>query len=627
MHTVSDQILQRLHEWGVDTVFGYPGDGINGLLTAWPHSTESPMFVQSRHEEMSAFEAVGYAKFSGRLGVCLATSGPGAIHLLNGLYDAKLDHVPVLALVGQTSRSAIGSSYQQEVDLAALLGDVAAYRQVLTVPQQLPHVLDRAVRVALTERTPTAVIVPADVLDLEWRPPGRAPKMVPSSLGLTRRISVPDSVALQEAADVLNTGQRVAILVGQGARGAEDEVTAVAEVLGAGVAKALLGKDALPDDLPWVTGSIGLLGSEPTEAMMRNCDTLLTIGSSFPYSEHLPDPSRARGVQIDVDGKAIGMRFPYDVCLVGDARATLGALLPRLVPTTNPGWRESIEESVRDWWEVLEREALAEAPPINPQRLFHEASRVLPDNVIVAADSGSGTTWYARHLRFRSGMRGSLSGTLASMGSAVPYAIGAKAAFPDRPVIAFAGDGAMQMNGLAELITVKRYWESWADPRFVVAVLHNNDLNMVTWEMRALQGSPKLEATQDLPDVDYAAFAANLGMYAVTVEDPDDVAPAWESALAAGRPALLDVRCSADVPPTPPRPSLEQVRRTTLSLVKGDPDTWGILAEALRVKVDGLFPNHREHNGGQEGGHGDGNGSSQRSSPRSRRRGDGPPWG
>ena len=597
MYTVSDQVLQRLHDWGVDTVFGYPGDGINGLLTAWPHSTESPMFVQSRHEEMSAFEAVGFAKFSGRLGVCLATSGPGAIHLLNGLYDAKLDRVPVLAIVGQTSRSAVGSSYQQEVDLPALFGDVAAYRQLVTVPEQLPHVLDRAVRVALSERTPTALIVPADVLELEWEPPERAPKMVPSSLGMTRRLSVPDNLALDEAADVLNAGQHVAILVGQGARGAQEEVTKVADVLGAGVAKALLGKDVLPDDLPWVTGSIGLLGTEPTDDMMRRCDTLLTIGSSFPYSEHLPDPTRVRGVQIDVDGKAIGMRFPYDVCLVGDARATLGALLPRLVPASNRSWRETIEDSVREWWEDLESEALVEAPPVNPQRLFHEASRQLPDDVIVTADSGSGTTWYARHLRFRAGMRGSLSGTLASMGSAVPYAIGAKAAFPERPVVAFAGDGAMQMNGLSELITIKRYWESWADPRLVVAVLHNNDLNMVTWEMRALQGSPKLEATQDLPDVDYAAFATSLGLQAVTVEDPDDVAPAWESALSAGRPALLDVHCNADVPPTPPRASVDQVRRTTLSLVKGDADAWGILAEALRTKVDGLFPSHRDENG------------------------------
>ncbi len=597
MYTVSDQVLQRLHDWGVDTVFGYPGDGINGLLTAWPHSTESPMFVQSRHEEMSAFEAVGFAKFSGRLGVCLATSGPGAIHLLNGLYDAKLDRVPVLAIVGQTSRSAVGSSYQQEVDLPALFNDVAAYRQLVTVPEQLPHVLDRAVRVALSERTPTALIVPADVLELEWEPPERAPKMVPSSLGMTRRLSVPDNLALDEAADVLNAGQHVAILVGQGARGAQEEVAKVADVLGAGVAKALLGKDVLPDDLPWVTGSIGLLGTEPTDDMMRRCDTLLTIGSSFPYSEHLPDPTRVRGVQIDVDGKAIGMRFPYDVCLVGDARATLGALLPRLVPASNRSWRETIEDSVREWWEDLESEALVEAPPVNPQRLFHEASRQLPDDVIVTADSGSGTTWYARHLRFRAGMRGSLSGTLASMGSAVPYAIGAKAAFPERPVVAFAGDGAMQMNGLSELITIKRYWESWADPRLVVAVLHNNDLNMVTWEMRALQGSPKLEATQDLPDVDYAAFATSLGLQAVTVEDPDDVAPAWESALSAGRPALLDVHCNADVPPTPPRASVDQVRRTTLSLVKGDADAWGILAEALRTKVDGLFPSHRDENG------------------------------
>jgi pyruvate dehydrogenase (quinone) len=590
MQTVSDQVLQRLHDWDVDTVFGYPGDGINGLLTALPDTPEAPVFVQSRHEEMSAFEAVGYAKFSGRLGVCVATSGPGAVHLLTGLYDAKLDHAPVLAIVGQAHRYALGSSDPQDVDLPALFRDVTGYREQVTVPEQLPHVLDRAIRVALSERTPTVVIVLGDVLDSAWSPPQRAPNILPSSLGLPRHLSVPDGAALQEAADVLNAGERVAILVGQGALGAADEVAQVADLLGAGVAKALLGKDAFPDDMPWVTGSIGPLGTGPSAELMRHCDTLLTIGSSFPYREHLPDPSRVHGVQIDVDPKAIGMRFPYDVCLVGDARAILGALRPRLVPRPDRRWRDAIERSVQDWCETIEAEALAEASPVNPQRLFYEAAHRLPDDAIVTADSGSGTTWYVRHVRFRPGMRGSLSGALASMGSAVPYAIGAKAAFPGRPVVAFAGDGAMQMNGMAELITVKKYWQTWADPRFVVAIVHNNDLNQVAWEMRARDGAAKVAATHGLPDVDYAGFAAGLGLDATTVDDPEQVAPAWDKALADDRPMVLDVHCSPDVAPLPPRVTSEQARKAALSLVKGETDGWGVLAEAIRIKVDGLFP-------------------------------------
>ena len=588
---VADYLLERLREWGVDKVFAFPGDGINGMLAAWGRADNEPTFIQSRHEEMSAFEAVGYAKFTGRVGVCMATSGPGAIHLLNGLYDAKLDHVPVVAIVGQTNRSAMGGSYQQEVDLLSLFKDVASdYVQMVTVPEQLPNVLDRAIRVALTERAPTAIIIPADVQELEYSAPTHAFKMVPSSIGLDWPTTVPADDAITRAAEVLNAGSKVAILAGSGARGARTELQQVADLLGAGVAKPLLGKDVLPDELPYVTGSIGLLGTRPSYEMMMNCDTLLTVGSSFPYTQFLPGFDQARAVQIDIDGKYIGMRYPYEVNLVGDAAATLRALIPHLRGKEERSWREGIESNVARWWQVMEAEAMVEADPVNPMRLFHELSSRLPDDAIVTADSGSSANWYARQLKFRGDMRGSLSGNLATMGPGVPYGIGAKFGNPGRPVIVFAGDGAMQMNGMAELITIKHYWTEWSDPRLIIAILHNDDLNQVTWEMRAMEGAPKFTESQVLPDVNYAAFAASLGLQAINVDKPDQLGPAWDSALAAGRPTVLDVRCDPNVPPIPPHATFEQAKDAAAALLKGDSDRWGILVEGVKTKIQEFLP-------------------------------------
>ncbi|MDM7489252.1 MULTISPECIES: thiamine pyrophosphate-requiring protein [Rhodococcus] len=588
---VADYLLERLRSWGIEHVFAYAGDGINGMLAAWGRAGNSPQFVQSRHEEMSAFEAVGYAKFTGRLGVCMATSGPGAIHLLNGLYDAKLDHVPVVAIVGQTNRTAMGGSYQQEVDLLSLYKDVASdYVQMVTVPEQLPNVLDRAIRVALTQRAPTALIVPADVQELEYSPPTHEFKMVPSSLGVDWPTVAPDDEAIGRAAEILNAGEKVALLVGNGARGAHEEIEQVADLLGAGAAKALLGKDVLSDELPWVTGSIGLLGTRPSYEMMRECDTLLTIGSSFPYTQFLPEYGQARGVQIDIDGRLVGMRYPNEVNLIADARTALRALIPNLRRKETRAWREKIESDVARWWETMEMEAAVPADPVNPLKLFAELSPRLPDDAIVTADSGSSANWYARQLRFRGRMRGSLSGTLATMGPGVPYGIGAKFGHPDRPVIVFAGDGAMQMNGMAELITIKRYWESWRDPRLIVAVLHNNDLNQVTWEMRAMSGAPKFVESQTLPDVDYAAFASSLGMQAITVTDPDDVGGAWETALSADRPTVLDVHTDPNMPPIPPHATWEQFKSATAAVLGGDEDRWDFVKEGIRTKAQEFMP-------------------------------------
>jgi len=588
---VADHLLERLRNWGVEHVFAFPGDGINAILAAFGRAENRPMFVQSRHEEMSAFEAVGYAKFGGGFAVCMATSGPGAVHLLNGLYDAKLDHVPVVAIVGQTAQSAMGGSYQQEIDLLSLFKDVAGdYVQMVTVPEQLPNVLDRAIRIALSERAPTAIIIPSDVQELEYAPPTHAFKMVPSSLGIEWPQVSPGDDAVRRAAAALNSGSKPAILVGQGARGARREVEEVAEILGAGAAKALLGKDVLPDDLPWVTGSIGLLGTRPSYELMMDCDTLLTVGSNFPYTQFMPDFGQARAVQIDIDGKFIGMRYPYEVNLVGDAAQTLRALIPHLRRNEDRGWRERVETNVTDWWAAMEREAKVAADPVNPQLLFHEASKQLPSNAMLAADSGSSANWYARQLRFTGDMRGSLSGTLATMGPGVPYGIGAKFAHPDRPAVVFAGDGAMQMNGMAELITVKHYWQQWSDPRLVIAVLHNNDLNQVTWEMRAMEGSPAFEESQRLPDVDYAAFAQSLGLQAITVTDPEQLPSAWERAFAADRPTVLDVHVDPDVPPIPPHATLAQMKDTAKALLKGDENRWGVIKEGLKTKAAEILP-------------------------------------
>jgi pyruvate dehydrogenase (quinone) len=593
--TVGDVLLNRLREWNVRQVFGYPGDGINGLLAAWQRAGDKPQFVQARHEEMAAFEAVGFAKFSGEVGVCVATSGPGAIHLLNGLYDAKLDHVPVVAVVGQTERSAMGGSYQQEVDLASLFKDVCSeYVQTCMVPQQLPNLIDRAIRIALSEACPTCIIVPSDVFDLEYEAPAHAFKQVPSSLGLGRAAVAADDGMVRQAADLLNAGQRVAMLVGQGARDCVEELTQVADLLGAGAAKALLGKDVLPDDLPWVTGSIGLLGTTASWHLMMDCDTLLTVGSNFPYSQFLPELDQARAVQIDRSGKWIGMRYPYELNVVGDAKSTLQALIPLLERKSDRSWREKIEKHVASWWETTQRSAMTGADPVNPMRIFHELSQRLPSNAIVSACSGSSANWYARHLKFPAGVRGSLSGTLATMGPAVPYVIGAKWAHPDRPGIAFVGDGAMQMNNMAELITVAKYWQQWTDPRLIVAVLHNDDLNQVTWELRAMGDSPKFVASQSLPDVDYAAFARSLGLNGENIDDAGQLGGAWERALSADRPTVLDVRCDPDVPPIPPHATFAQAKSVVKAVLKGDENAAGLIKQGVKQKAQQYLPGEKK---------------------------------
>jgi len=589
---VSDFFWKRMSDWGIRRIYGFPGDGINGLMGGLARAKDKIEFIQARHEEMAAFMACAHAKFTGEVGVCLATSGPGAIHLLNGLYDARLDHQPVVAIVGQQARTALGGHYQQEVDLHTLFKDVAGeYVEMATEPAQVRHVIDRAMRIAIANRAVTCIIMPNDLQELAAiETPPRAHGTVHSGIGYAAPRVIPADADLARAADALNAGKRVAMLVGAGALNATDEVIEIADLLGAGIAKALLGKAAVPDDIPYVTGSIGLLGTRPSYEMMMECDTLLMVGSGFPYSEFLPEEGQARGVQIDIDPKMLSIRYPMEVNLVGDSAATLRALIPLIKRKADRKWRAGIEANVKDWWKTLEAIAHQDGEPINPQRVFWELSPKLPDRAILVGDSGSGTNWYARDVKLRRGMMGSVSGGLATMGCGVPYAIGAKFAHPDRPVIAMVGDGAMQMNGINGLITIAKYWEKWADPRLIVLVLNNEDLNQVTWEMRAMAGDPKFEASQDLPNVHFARYAELIGLKGIFCDDPAKIASSWDDALAARKPVVIEMKTDPDIPPLPPHITLKQAKAFASTLWQGDPNEAGIIRKTIKEFAEELLP-------------------------------------
>jgi pyruvate dehydrogenase (quinone) len=588
----ADFLLERLAENGVRRIYGYPGDGINAIVGALERQKDKLDFVQVRHEEMAAFMACAHAKWTGEVGVCLATSGPGAIHLLNGLYDAKLDHQPVMAIVGQQARMGLGGNYQQEVDLQTLFKDVASqYVQVAMDAAQIRHLVDRAHRIALAERDVTCLIIPNDVAEEPAEPdPPREHGSVHSSPGYTQPRIVPADEQLTAAAQILNQGKKVAMLVGQGALHATDEVIEVADKLGAGIAKALLGKAAVPDDLPYVTGAIGLLGTKPSWTLMNECDTLLMVGSSFPYSEWLPKPGQARGIQIDIKGTMLNIRYPMELGLVGDAKETLKELAPRLERKDDRSWREQLEGEIREWWRLVEERAMQDADPINPQRLFWELNKYLPPDAIISADSGTAADWYARDLKLGRGHLASLSGTLATMGAGVPYAIAAKFAHPHRPAVALVGDGAMQMNGMAELITAAKYFHQWDDPRLVVLVLSNQDLNQVTWEQRAMQGDPRNPMTQRIPEVNYAAYADLIGLRGIRVETPDEIEGAWDQAFSSDRPVVVDALCDPSVPPLPPHITVKEAKSFVSALRRGDPDMREVITQSFKEKVLEFLP-------------------------------------
>jgi pyruvate dehydrogenase (quinone) len=461
------------------------------------------------------------------------------------------------------------------------------------VPAQMRHLVDRAMRTAMGERRVTALILPNDLADEPYEDPPHAHGSIHSGVGWTPPRVIPRDEDLRRAAAVLNEGKKVAMLVGAGAAGAVEELIAVADRLGAGAAKALLGKAVLPDDLPWVTGTIGLLGTRPSWDLMQDCDTLLMVGSSFPWSEFLPKEGQARGVQIDLQPAMLSLRYPMEVPLTGDAAETLRALLPLLEQKTDTSWRDGIAGGNKDWRELLEKRAQASADPVNPQLPFQELSKRLPERVILTSDSGSCANWFARNLQMRRGMMASLSGGLASMGAAVPYAIAAKMAHPDRPVIAMVGDGAMQMNNMAELITVAKYWRRWSNPTWICLVLNNQDLTEVTWEQRVMEGMPKFEETQRIPDFPYHRFAELAGLRGLFVDDPAKVAGAVEEALASDRPVVLEVRADPNVPPLPPHTTLQQAGSFASALLR-DPERGSVILDTARQVVNAVLPGKKD---------------------------------
>ncbi|WP_026542115.1 thiamine pyrophosphate-requiring protein [Paenarthrobacter nicotinovorans] len=560
--TVSDLMVERLQAWGVDRVFGYSGDGINGFMGALRRAEDTVEFVQARHEEAAAFMAVGHGKYTGGVGVVTSTQGPGAVHLLNGLYDAKMDSVPVVAIIGQQSTTVLGSAYMQEIDLLTLFKDVAAqFAQLASSPEQVPMLIDRAFRTALETRSPCVVIVPHDIQSAE------APELEQQhGIVVTAPVWHPAQVMPREedldaAAEILSAGERIALLVGQGARGAQKEVVELAEQLNAGITTSLLGKPCVDETLPLAAGTMGHLGTTASAYLMENCDTLLIIGSNDPWTEFYPKPGTAKAVQIDIDGRKIANRYPVEVGLVGDAAGTLTALGKRLAGRTQPSratWREDVEHQVRAWRRLSEERANVPARPVNPELVVRELSGRLPGDAQLSIDVGSCVYWYARQLVLPPGVPAHVSGTLASMGCAIPYGLAAKLAYPDRPLVALAGDGGMQMLGVAELITVAHRWREWADPRFVVCVFNNRDLAEVSWEQRENEVEPRFPASQQIPDFPYAAYGELLGLAGVRVEDPAKLGEAWDYALGMDRPTVLEVLTDPNTPLLPPFPAGEE---------------------------------------------------------------------
>ena len=558
--TVADLLVERLRSWGVRRLFGYSGDGINTFMGALRRADGDPRFVQARHEENAALMAVGHAKYTGEVGVVTSTQGPGAVHLLNGLYDAKLDHTPVVAIVGQQQRSVLGSEYQQEIDLQSLFKDVAAqFVQTVQTADQAAMIVDRAFRTALSTRSPCVVIVPHDVQELPAPDPtAHEHGVMVSAVEWRRPRVVPRDEDLRAAAEVLASGERIALLVGQGIREAGDEVRGVVERLGAGVTTSLLGKPWWDESLPVSAGVMGHLGTSASGWLMDQCDTLLIVGSNDPWSEYYPAPGQARAVQIDIDGRHLGNRYPIEVGLTGDAAETLSALLPLLPDRSDSPWRGEVEAAVRRSRQLAADRAALPADPLNPELAVRSLNAHLPADAQVAVDVGSVTYWYARHLELPPGVPAHLSSTLATMGSSIPYGIAAKLAHPDRPVVGLSGDGAMQMVGLNELVTVSRMWREWADPRFALLVLHNRDLAEVTWEQREMEGEPRFDDSQSLPEFPYAGYAELLGLGGIRVDHPDQLDDAWSRALSADRPFVIEAIVDADVPLLPPFPAGEQ---------------------------------------------------------------------
>ena len=575
----SDVLTETLIDWGVEVVFGLPGDGINGIMEALRTHQDRIRFVQVRHEESAAFMACAYAKFTGRLGVCLATSGPGGIHLLNGLYDAKLDSQPVLALTGLQFHDLIGTYTQQDVALDKLFVDVATYNERIMGPTHVENVVDLACRTAIAYRTVSHITFPVDLQELEVKKRQRSKRNIPhhTSRAEAEGAMLADPADLDKAAEILNKGKRVAILAGRGAIGAGDELEQLAEMLGAPIVKPLLGKAAVPDDSPYTTGGIGLLGTRPSQDVMENCDTLLMVGTSFPYIEFLPKPGQARGVQIELDPRRIGLRFPVEVGLVGDSRRVLRELMPRLSPRADKTFLKEAQAGMQDWREAMEKRSSHMDMPMKPQVIAHELGRRLRSDAIVSCDSGTITTWWARHIPAKKGQMHSVSGNLASMACGLPYAIAAQIAYPERQCIAFVGDGGFSML-MAEFVTAVKY-----QLPIKVVVVKNNTLGQIKWEQMVFLGNP--EYGVDLQPIDFAAVAHACGGAGFSVEDPRQCGVVVEEFLNAPGPALLEATVDPFEPPLPAKISAEQALKFAESLARGEPNRKKIALTAISDKV------------------------------------------
>jgi pyruvate dehydrogenase (quinone) len=575
-NTVAERLVERLIDWGVDTVFGLPGDGINGIFEALRSHEEQIRFVQVRHEEAAAFAACGYAKFSGRPGVCLATSGPGGIHLLNGLYDAKLDGQPVLAITGHTFHDLIGTHYQQDVDLDKLFGDVAEYNERVMGPSHVVNVVDAAMKTALTRRSVAHINIPKDIQDMSSSE--RSPANIANhsaSVGVPSH-PLPTGEELARAADLLNAGEKIAILVGRGALHARDEIVELAARLGAPIVKALLGKAVVPDDSPYTTGGIGLLGTPPSAEVLKTCDTLVIVGSSFPYIEFYPDPGDAKVVQIDLDPARIGIRQPVDAALVGDSRAVVRALL-ELVSQHDTEFLESAQEKMRDWNELLSTRGTRMDRPLKPQVVAYELDKILADDSIVCSDTGTVTTWAARYIRMRGTMEFAASGTLASMANGLPYCVGAAFAKPGRPIVCLSGDGGFTML-MGELATIVKY----ALPIKIV-VFKNNTFGMIKWEQMVMEGNP--EYGNDLQPIDFAMFARACGAAGYSVENPEEVASVLTRAFEHNGPALVEATIDPNEPPMPGMITTTQALHFAEALVRGEKDRWEIIKTVTKNTI------------------------------------------
>lgn len=557
--TVADLVVERLVAWDVERVYGYAGDGNNPLLGALRRSDIAPAFGRARHEESAAFMAVADAKYSGAVGVVTSTQGPGAMHLINGLYDAKLDSVPVVALVAQQHTSVLGSGYQQEINLGDVFSDVAGpYLQTVASAEQVPLVLDRAFRSALTHRTPVVVILPHDVQNAPapelGEDLGQEHGVVVTAREWTHGVTAPRDDDVARAVDVLDAGERIAFLVGRGAAGAQAEVMELADRLGAGVTMSLLGKPYVDESSPLVGGTMGHLGTTASARILQNCDTLLIVGSNDPWTEFYPEPGQARAVQIDLDPVHLANRYPIEVGLVGDAALALRELLGRVAEKDRSAWRGDVEKWVRQWREISRMRSEVPTRGLNPELVARRLAEHIPHDARLAVDVGSSVYHYVRQIDLPTSVHAHLSSTLASMGCGIPYAIAAKAAAPAKPVAVLAGDGAVQMLGINELITVAEAWPGWEDPTMVIVVLSNRDLAEVSWEQRESESQPRYARSQEVPEFDMAAYAELLGLRGIRVEEPDQLAPALEEAFSAGRPTVIDAITDPDVPLLPPFP-------------------------------------------------------------------------